>query len=330
MRKKVLTVLRYVVFLALGLLLAWLTYRQITPDKWAQIKVALTHARYALLIPIIVLYLASHYSRAVRWKIMIGPLGYKPVTLNVFFAVMIGYLVNMALPRLGEVARCTFLGRHEEIPIEQLLGTIIVERAFDMLCLLIVFGCAFFLQSNQILDFAHQHLGGGGKSSSVIWWVLAALVIGVGVCWVLYRKLPVVRKLVLGVWGGIVKVRFMKQKGWFLFHTVFIWTMYFVCTRLGLYSLRELDNLGIKETMSVLATGSIGMILAPGGLGAYPYFVDQTLLLYSVPDAMALAASNVLWIVPTVVIIIGGVISFVGLASKAKPSKDEELPALRT
>jgi uncharacterized membrane protein YbhN (UPF0104 family) len=329
MRKKVLTVLRYAVFLALGLLLAWLTYRQITPDKWAQIKVALAHARYALLIPIIVLYLASHYSRAVRWKIMIGPLGYKPVTLNVFFAVMIGYLVNMALPRLGEVARCTFLGRHEEIPIEQLLGTIIVERAFDMLCLLIVFGVAFFLQYNEINDFAHRYLGGGG-GGTLAWWAVAALVVGVAVCWILYRKLPVVRKLVLGVWEGIVKVRFMKQKGWFLFHTVFIWTMYLVCTRLGLYSLRELDNLGMKETVSVLATGSIGMILAPGGLGAYPFFVNKTLLLYDVPEAMALAASNVLWIVPTVVIIIGGVISFVGLASKAKPSRDEELPALRT
>lgn len=336
MQKKVLLVLRYAVFLALGLVLAWIPIHSITPEKWAEIKLAMERARYALLVPIVLLYLLSHYSRAVRWKIMINPLGYSPVTVNVFFAVIIGYLVNLALPRLGEVARCTVLGRHEKIPVEQLLGTIIVERAFDLICLLIVFGVAFFLQSSKINDFALDQARGHASGHHMILWLLSALVAAVVVLWLIYRQYKThkavqwVRDLLMGIWAGIVRVRYMKNKGWFLFHTVFIWTLYLVCTRLGLYAFRELDVLGWKETFSVLAVGSVAMVVSPGGLGAYPFFVLHTLMFYQVTYGVALAAANLLWIVPTLVIILGGVVSFLGLASAAKSSQNEELPAYRT
>jgi glycosyltransferase 2 family protein len=334
MQKKILLVLRYAFFLILGLVLAWISIHSISPSDWTGIKVALSHARYFLLIPIVVLYLLSHWSRAIRWKIMIGPLGYKPVTLNVFFAVMIGYLVNLALPRLGEIFRCSILGRHEKIPIDQLLGTIIVERAFDVLCLVIVFGMAYFLQAKEISDYALAQTQNGQHSSHhLLIWVLLGLVVVAVVLFFLYRRHKAhrvvvwVRGVVMGIWAGIVQIRFMKRKGWFIFHTVLIWTLYFICTRLGLYALKELDSLGITEALSVLCVGSVAMILTPGGLGAYPLMVQHTLTFYHIPFGIALAAGLLLWIVPTLLIIIGGVVSFVGLASPGKSSKDEELPA---
>jgi uncharacterized membrane protein YbhN (UPF0104 family) len=340
--QKILLVLRYAFFLALGLVLAWISVRSIHPDEWEQIRSALTHARYLLLIPIVVLYLLSHWFRAVRWKIMIRPLGYKPVTINVFFSVLVGYLANLAIPRLGEVLRCTTLGRHEKIPVEQLLGTIIVERAFDVICLIIVFGISFFLQASYLSDMVLQKLregnGGGDPHHLFRWAVIACVAIAV-VLLLIYRMSPDskiallikrvtlwVRKIIVGLWVGVSKVRYMENKGWFLFHTVLIWTLYYVCTRLGLYALRELDGLGAKETFSVLAVGSVAMVITPGGLGAYPIMVRDTLLFYGVPMAFAKAGGLLLWVVPTLVIIIGGVVSFVGLASKAKSSKNEELP----
>ncbi|TDX02212.1 lysylphosphatidylglycerol synthase transmembrane domain-containing protein [Dinghuibacter silviterrae] len=334
MRKKILLVLRYAFFLIFGIVLAWIPIHNITPEKWTEIKGALGQARYFLLIPICILYLLSHWSRAVRWKIMIAPLGYKPVTLNVFFAVLIGYLTNLALPRLGEVVRCSVLGRHEKIPIEQLLGTIIVERIFDVICLIIVFFLAFSLQAKELNDFVlGQFRNGQGKEHHLLVWFLLsfALVAAVAVyVFIRFKENKVVawaRKILTGMWAGIVRVRLMKKKGWFLFHTVLIWTLYLVCTRLGMYSFRELDGLGIKEALSVLGVGSIGMIVTQGGLGAYPLLVQRTLMFYSIPDGVALAAGNLLWIVPTLLVVISGIISFVGLASKAKSSRDEELPA---
>ena len=336
MQKKILLVLRYAFFLALGIVLAWIPIHSITPEKWTEIKGALSHARFFLLIPICLLYLLSHWSRAVRWKIMIGPLGYKPVTINVFFSVLIGYLTNLALPRLGEVLRCSFLGRHEKIPIEQLLGTIIVERIFDVICLFIVFALAFSLQAKELNDFFLSQLQGQkqGNHHLLIWFLLSFVLIAVIVIFLFIRfkehRLVIwAKKIISGMWDGVVKVRFMKQKGWFLFHTVLIWTLYLACTRLGMYAFRELDGLGIKEALSVLGVGSIGMIVTQGGLGAYPLLVQRTLMFYAIPEGIALAAGNVLWIVPTVLIVIAGIISFVGLASKAKSSKNEneELPA---
>jgi uncharacterized membrane protein YbhN (UPF0104 family) len=341
MRKKILLVLRYVFFLALGLVLAWMSIRSIQPGEWEQIRTALTHARYLLLIPIVGLYLLSHWSRAVRWKIMIRPLGYKPVTVDVFFAVLVGYLANLAIPRLGEVLRCTTLGRHEKIPVEQLLGTIIVERAFDVLCLIAVFGISFFLQASDLSNMVLHKLGEKkGDDNHLTLWIAGGLLVLALLLFVIYRLFPRsrvarliqkvsmwVKNFVLGLWMGVAKVRNMEKKGWFLFHTVLIWTLYYACTRLGLYSLREFDGLGAKEAFSILAVGSVAMVITPGGLGAYPIMVRDTLIFFSVPVAYAKAGGLLLWIVPTLVIVIGGVVSFVGLASKSKSSKNEELSA---
>jgi uncharacterized membrane protein YbhN (UPF0104 family) len=337
MPKKILLVFRYGFFLALGLVLAWISIRSIS-QYWDGIKQSLAHARYFLLVPIILLYLLSHVSRAIRWKIMIEPLGYSPLTLNVFFSVMIGYLVNLAIPRLGEVVRCTFLGRHEKIPIEKLLGTIIVERAFDMVCLLVVFFLAYTMQAKALSDYAIAKYREGGSHGNhyLLIGILVALALVTLTFIFLYRRhktnkvVVFVEEMVLGLWEGITRIRYMKNKGWFLFHTVLIWTLYYACTRLGLMSLKELDGLGTAQAFSVLSMGSIAMIIAPGGLGAYPLMVQYTLMFYHIPEGIALGAGYILWVVPTVLIIIGGVISFVGIASPGKTTVHEKLPAYQS
>jgi uncharacterized membrane protein YbhN (UPF0104 family) len=335
MQKKLLLVLRYALFLALGIVLVWFPIHKVTPDQWVQIKGALRQARYILLLPICLLYLLSHWSRSVRWKIMMQPLGYKPATLNVFYSVMVGYGANLILPRLGEVLRCTLLGRQEDIPIEQLLGTIIVERLIDVVCLFVVFFLAFSLQAGELNDFFLSQLRGkpGQNNHLLLWFALSFVLVAVLVIYLFIRfkehKLVVwARKIVAGMWAGIVKVRLIKKKGWFFFHTVLIWSLYYACTRLGMYSFRELDGLGAKEALSVLGVGSIGMVVTQGGVGSYPLLVQRTLMFYAIPGGIALAAGNLLWIVPTVLIIVVGGASFVLLASKTKrTSKNEELPA---
>src|SRR5690606_2150713 len=113
--------------------------KDVNQEQWNNIKLAVANARLWLFIPVILLLILSHLSRALRWKILMEPLGYKPSTFNTFSAVMIGYLVNAGVPRLGEVVKCTLLSRYENVRADKLIGTIVVERAFDALCLLIVF-----------------------------------------------------------------------------------------------------------------------------------------------------------------------------------------------
>ena len=82
--------------------------------------------------------------RMLRWVLLIEPLGYNPSKQNTFFALMFGYFANLALPRIGEVARCGVLYSKEKIPVDKLLGTVIIDRAFDLLTLALLGFIVFF------------------------------------------------------------------------------------------------------------------------------------------------------------------------------------------
>src|SRR4051812_3313464 len=138
MNKKILSYLQYVFFLALAIFLVWWSIRKIPAEGWVTIRHSLANANYWLILPVMISLLLSHYSRARRWKILMEPLGYKPRMANTYLAVLIGYFANLAVPRLGEVLKCTILARYEKVPADKLVGTIVAERAFDVLCLGVV------------------------------------------------------------------------------------------------------------------------------------------------------------------------------------------------
>src|SRR4029453_1970018 len=121
-----------------------------TDKGWEDIKDAFRNANYLLIIPVMITLLLSHYSRALRWKILMEPMGYKPRVFNTSRAVLIGYMANLAVPRLGEVLKCTILARYEKVPADKLVGTIVAERAFDVVCLMIVFGLTLVFQYDVI------------------------------------------------------------------------------------------------------------------------------------------------------------------------------------
>ena len=140
MKKRLRTILQYIIFLGLGILFAWLSLKNLDDEKLAKIKTAFANARHWLVIPVFIILFLSHYVRAMRWRLLIGSLGYPSSKMNAFFAVMIGYLVNQGVPRLG------VLSRYEKIPVDKLIGTIILERIIDALTLLIIFGITLAIQ----------------------------------------------------------------------------------------------------------------------------------------------------------------------------------------
>src|SRR5580698_5953667 len=157
MKKKLLTVLQYTFFAALAAFFVWLSLKGMDAQKWAQLSDALHRANYWLLVPVLLLLLASHWLRALRWRQLIQPLGYNPSRINCFLGVMIGYFVNLGAPRLGEVVKCTVLARYEKVPADKLVGTIVAERAFDAVCLVLVFGLALVFQYDVINSLTSGH-----------------------------------------------------------------------------------------------------------------------------------------------------------------------------
>ncbi|MBC7849367.1 MAG: flippase-like domain-containing protein [Chitinophagaceae bacterium] len=324
MNKKILSILQYMFFLGLGIFLVWWSLRKMDAKGWADMRNAFANARYAIIIPIVIALLASHYSRAIRWKILMEPLGYKPRTSNTYLAVLIGYMANLAIPRLGEILKCTVLARYEKVPADKLIGTIVAERAFDVVCLLIVMGAAFLTQTDIIGDYLSQRLNDvfGSKTDSLSWSKILLLVgiVAAVLCifWWLLRRfshlnfIVKTKKVIKGIWQGVTSVRNVKQKGWFLFHTAFIWAMYLLSVRLGFFALQETSAYSWKEALSVLTTGSIAMIVpTPGGLGVYPLFVQTTMQLYGLKDTLGFAFGALMWSVQFFQMLLSGFVALI-------------------
>ena len=332
--KRLRTILQYTLLLALGIFLAWWSIRDLSADDKSQIKFALKRARYWLIIPVIIILLLSHYIRALRWRLLIEAVGYRPRVANTFFAVMIGYLANQAFPRMGEVLKCTVLARYDKIPADKLIGTIILERLIDALTLLLVFAITLAIQPNlyqQINDAIFQSSAKaektGGISGMIILLIIGALFVFIVAGWMIVKKKNwndlggLFKNIISRVWQGITAVRHLKKRGSFLLMTIMLWSLYLAGGYIGFFALQETEHYGIREAFTVLSAGSIGMIVMPGGIGAYAYLLEKTMQLYGLQKGIALAFGWLLWLAQTGVILLGGLLSFVAIPwyNKRKP-----------
>jgi glycosyltransferase 2 family protein len=327
MKKSFFTVFQYVFFFALGILFVWLTIKDISQQDWQHIKNSVIHARHWVIAPVLLMLLAAHYLRALRWKLLMEPLGYHPTNFNAWAAVMIGYLVNAGVPRLGEVVKCTLLAKYENVRADKLVGTIVVERIIDVVCLIIVFFLALLLQGHIIGDYFAElfsglfRAGGSELSKERLLITLFIAILFLMLAWWLLRRfghidmVARVKKVIGGVGHGLSSVAHMQKKWLFLFYTFLIWVFYLLSTTLGLYALQETDHLGLLGGLTTLVMGSVGMILTPGGIGAYPLLVAKLMELYGLEfKTVGTALGWLLWSAQTVIILVGGLV-FSGLFS---------------
>lgn len=310
-------------------------------DKnWADCKEALKSARYILFVPVFFILTASHISRAIRWKILMKPMGYNPRFLNTFFAVMIGYLANLAIPRLGEVLKCTILGKYEKVPPDKLVGTILIERVVDVICLLVVFIVTIITQADLIGQYAKDtiakyFLTGGTKAMLIKLLMLAIIVTLVYFAFkFIFKKyggnsfITQIKSLFDGVKTGIKSIRNLQNKWAFIFHSIFIWSCYLGGTYLGFYATSGTEGLPVASTFPVLAFASIGMIITPGGIGAYPHFIKEVLMLYNIEEGIAYANGLLQWMAQFFIILLVGFISLILLPYFNKPAKDNAAEAV--
>ena len=150
MKDKILNTAKFLFFLGIGIGLIWLVVKDLTEKDKEEIYKSFREANYWWIIVTILLGFLSNVSRAIRWKMLMKPLGHSPRLDNTVYAIFIGYMANYALPRLGEVTRCGILNRYDKVPMNELLGTVLAERAIDMLCLILIFFYTLFAQYSLI------------------------------------------------------------------------------------------------------------------------------------------------------------------------------------
>lgn len=337
MKKPILTILQYLFFLGIGIFFVWLSVKNINHKQQDQIFDAIRRARQWLIVPAFFLLFLAHYSRAMRWKILMEPLGYKPSNFNTFAAVMIGYLVNAGVPRLGEVVKCTLLARYEKIRADRLVGTIVMERAVDVVCLVVVFFAALIFQGGFIGEHVAKSFSGfftdrtGHTSIRKMIIFLSSAIIVMIVLYILLKRfghidaVGKIKNVLKGIWHGLTSIRLVKHKGMFAWWTIFMWAMYLAGTTIGIYALQETAHLGVGGGLTTLAFGSIGMIIAPGGIGAYAWIVSKLIGWYGLDEyTIGNALGWLLWSVQTVIILLGGMICFAFLSYHNKKTSVEK------
>ncbi|MBX3257745.1 MAG: flippase-like domain-containing protein [Chitinophagaceae bacterium] len=322
-RKKLLNTLQYAFFLGLGIFLLWLSASSLSSENRQQLISSLKAANYLLVIFPMLILLLAHYIRALRWKILIQPLGYTPSSANSFFATMLGYFFNMLVPRLGEVMKCTMLAKYEKIPADKLIGTMVTERIVDALCLLIVFAITIVTQFDIISGYASSKLSillydadGNIKLFRIALILLVSGALVLLLARVLKRNAssPAVKKITAvlkGIWAGITSILHLKNKWLFIIQSILIWILYILSVKAGFYTMKEVSQLDIGAGLSIISLGSVAMIATPGGIGAYQYFIQELLPLYGIAKGPALGFGWILWLAQTCIAIVGGLICLI-------------------
>lgn len=333
MRKGVIQILKFLAFLAVGILLLWLAFRKVDATKFIA---DLREANYYWLLLSVMFGFFAFVSRSRRWILLIHPLGYNPSLINSFYAVMTGYLSNLALPRMGEITRCVALGKKEKIPVDQLVGTVVVERTIDFISLMIIMIILIFTSSDQIglflknsIQIPIQNMFG---AKWIIWLIFILFLLSAVTFFLLIRFKKTLREIrffskmfdvARGIIDGLKTITNMERKWEFVFHTIFIWFNYALMTWVVFFSLESTSHLTFYDSIFILVIGGLGMS-APvsGGIGAFHYIVQQGLFhVKGIPLEDGFAYATLTHESQLIFVVITGAISFFMIFKKHSKDK---------
>ncbi len=295
MKRKILKVFNFTLFLTIGFGLLYLAFKGV---DFASLADDLKRANYYWVFLSLFFAFLGYVSRALRWKLLIEPLNYNPPVKNVFYALMFGYLANFAFPRIGEISRCGSLAKSDKIPMDSLIGTVLIERAIDLVVLLLLLfvvfiakieSFGFFIKENVFIPISKKFIN--IVDFPFYYWILILIVIATTIFLFFYfrkrfkrvRIVIKIRKIIRGVISGVKTVTKMRSRRAFLFHTFVIWLMYFLMTYVIVFSIPATSNLTPIDGLFLLVIGGLGMA-APvqGGIGAFHWIVTMALSLYGI------------------------------------------------
>lgn len=327
-----------VLFAAIGFFLVWLSIHNIPNKDVETTKQSFKDADYLIVAISAIISLLAHVVRAWRWNMLMQPIGHSISFKNSFAAVIIGYMVNYAVPRAGELSRCGVASKYEKIPFAAALGTVITERIVDVVLLLVLFFITLAAQFNELIGLTNLYvmqplntkLSGLANNKLYIVLIVLFLFVFIGVLFAFRKK---IKSLFTGKIGGILKsfgdgvksIKDLKSPGLFIFQSILIWVLYFLSLYVCFFCFPETKTLGVKPALSVMLFGAVGVIVSPGGMGAYQIISTQVLLFYGVINNVAIAFPWIAWGVQFIVILIIGGLCFLFLPL-LNNSKDDKLP----
>lgn len=332
MKKLLFNFLKLAVSLGLGVALVFWFVSKMTPQQKQDTLDAFSRANYFWIILAPILGLISNLSRAQRWRQLLQPTGHYPGFWNTFCSVMMMYFFNLFFPRLGEVTRCGMLARYENVPLDKSIGTMVVERVVDLLSIMIIGSILLFVEYDRLFLFFQNNVLNkkpepqtGFDITKYLVLIVIALVVGGAMVYIQrkygFGKLKeMMKERLLGFAEGLKSIRYVKNPIEFVFHSVFIWICYFLMIYLSMPALAETSGLPFFASVACLFFGGFAMVATPGGIGVYPLFIQQVLILYGVNATIGYAFGSVVWAAQMAAVLVGGTLALIALAILNRPA----------
>ena len=320
MKERLLSVIKYLFFLILGGAILYLVLKGKDLNKMLE---DLKSAEYKYLVASMVFGYAAYLFRALRWLLLLKTMNYNASVSHATHAVAAGYFANVIFPRAGEIVRCTSLYKVTGIPVNKLFGTVLLERAIDLVMLFACIALGFVLKYNELSSFVGA-VGGetdpAGLSSRKLLVALCFFIILGGLYFFrnqlkksrLYQK---VVSLGVGVKEGFQTAFFMKQKELFILYTLLIWLMYLLMTYVCFFSIPETSDLRFIDGLYIMVVGGLGMIVpVQGGLGPYHAAVTLGIVSLGLSETTGITLAVLIHTAQSIMILITGIIAAIVLS----------------
>lgn len=313
MNRSIIKILQIAIPLGLGFFLIWYIYKSFSPEQLVETKQYFSDANYGFVALSVILSAISHLSRAYRWNFMLEPLGYRARLPNSFMAISVAYLMNIFIPKSGEVSRAIILDKYENVPFQKGFGTIISERVVDLLFLLLFTTTALIVEFDALYNYIMESI-----PPSILYILIAAtLFIALSIpLYIKFSKSNINKKIklfVIGLKEGIFSILKMKKKGAYLFHTILIWTLYIVAFYAALHALPETANIPFGTVIITFVVGSFTIAFTNSGFGTYPAALAGILSIFGIATTIGVALGWIIWISNIIFIVIFGVFSLIFL-----------------
>jgi hypothetical protein len=294
----------------LGVFLIVYSYNKFSEEEILEIKSHFETANYNYIYFAVFIAFLGSASRAYRWKYVLDQMGYKTTFANNFMAVSIGYLMNMTIPRSGEISRALVLKKYNNVPFDKGFGSIIAERIVDMIILLGFIIVAFFAQFNIVKTFILDKI----PMQKIILLLIFGLVLFVTfIMLYLYSKAKFILQFKLKIAGlkeGLLSIVHMKRKWSYLAHTIFIWFSYIFMFYIGIFVIPETISLTFGAVLTSFVVGSIAIAFTNSGFGSYPFLIAKILLFYNISETAGSAFGWIIWTSQMLLLLFLGAISF--------------------
>jgi len=282
--------------------------------------------RFDWLLGSLVFSVVAQVARAYRWRLQLLGLGVKAPVREMVRSIFGTYAVNLVFPRLGEFWRTGYIAQRRQVPFSTVLGSMVADRLSDTVTVGLLTLLAVVLASGAMSRFLVS-TGVGARMSGILCspWMIAGAVVAVVVvvAVVINRRSPRFQRLfgaLRNMWCGFLSVRSMPRKWLFLLLTAVIWGSYFVEMWISFYALPETEAVvaisGVAAVFVTFIFGSVSMAVpSNGGIGPWQGAIVLALSgLYGLPAEKALAFATLALAAQTLLTILLGLYTFVGIA----------------